>query len=89
MDAIASPHPSGAPGDAPPVLTSPALITVDYIPPPAAIAPLVTTLYHFRCDEPVIRDIQPAAIGNLCCSRTAPGRCTWPMGGAIPTTPWG
>lgn len=66
MDAIASPHPSGAPGDAPPVLTPPALIAVDYIPPPAAIAPLVTTLYHFRCDEPLIRDIQPAAIGNLC-----------------------
>ena len=47
-------------------LTSAALIAVDYIAPPAPIAPFVTTLYHFRCDEPVIRDIQPAAIGNLC-----------------------
>ena len=46
--------------------TPESLITVDYIAPPAAIAPLVTTLYHFRCDEPVIRDIQPAAVGNLC-----------------------
>lgn len=47
-------------------LTSAALIAVDYIAPPQQIAPFVTTLYHFRCDEPVIRDIQPAAIGQLC-----------------------
>ncbi|RNJ61360.1 MAG: AraC family transcriptional regulator [Porphyrobacter sp. IPPAS B-1204] len=47
-------------------LTSAALIAVDYIAPPPTIAPYVTTLYHFRCDEPVIRDIQPAAVGQLC-----------------------
>lgn len=47
-------------------LTSAALITIDYIAPPPQIAPYVTTLYHFRCDEKVIRDIQPAAIGQLC-----------------------
>jgi AraC-like DNA-binding protein len=46
--------------------TPAALIAVDYIEPPAALAPFVTTLYHFRCDEPVIRDIQPAAVGQLC-----------------------
>lgn len=46
--------------------TPQALIAVDYIPPPATVTPFVTTLYHFRCDEAVIRDIQPAAIGNLC-----------------------
>lgn len=47
-------------------LTSSALITVDYIAPAATIAPYVTTLYHFRCDEPVTRDFQPASIGHLC-----------------------
>lgn len=47
-------------------LTPAALIQVDYIAPPEAIAPLVTTLYHFRCDETVIRDIQPAALGRIC-----------------------
>lgn len=47
-------------------LTAAALISVDYIPPPLTLAPFVTTLYHFRCDEPVIRDIQPAAIGQVC-----------------------
>ena len=47
-------------------LTAAALIAVDYIAPPEPLVPFITTLYHFRCDEPVIRDIQPAAIGQLC-----------------------
>ncbi|WP_172970161.1 helix-turn-helix domain-containing protein [Erythrobacter sp. THAF29] len=46
-------------------LTSESLISVDYIAPPAAISDYVTTLYHFRCDEPLIRDIQPASVGHL------------------------
>lgn len=46
-------------------LTESALIEVDYIAPPAAISDFVTTLYHFRCDEPTIRDIQPASVGHL------------------------
>jgi AraC-like DNA-binding protein len=48
------------------VLTPAALISIDYIAPPAPIAPFVTTLYHFRCDEPLIRDIQPASLGQIC-----------------------
>lgn len=46
-------------------LTSSSLINVDYIAPPAAISDYITTLYHFRCDEPLIRDIQPASVGHL------------------------
>ena len=46
-------------------LTASSLISVDYIAPPAAISDFVTTLYHFRCDEPLIRDIQPASVGHL------------------------
>jgi AraC-like DNA-binding protein len=46
-------------------LTSSSLITVDYIAPPAQISDFVTTLYHFRCEERTIRDIQPASIGHL------------------------
>nr|WP_298931836.1 helix-turn-helix domain-containing protein [uncultured Erythrobacter sp.] len=46
-------------------LTAASLISVDYIAPPAAVSDYVTTLYHFRCDEPVIRDIQPASVGHL------------------------
>lgn len=47
-------------------LTASALIEVDYIAAPAAISDYVTILYHFRCDEPLIRDIQPASVGHLC-----------------------
>lgn len=46
-------------------LTSPALFTLEYHPPPAALEGFVTTFYLFRCDERDIRDIQPAAIGHL------------------------
>ena len=46
-------------------LTESSLIIVDYIAPPAAISDYVTTLYHFRCDEPKIRDVQPASVGHL------------------------
>jgi AraC-like DNA-binding protein len=46
-------------------LTAASLIHIDYIAPPAAVSDYVTTLYHFRCDEAVIRDIQPASVGHL------------------------
>lgn len=46
-------------------LTPPNLFALDYIAPPASACKYVTTLYHFRCDEPVIRDIQPASVGHL------------------------
>ena len=69
MDAF-TPLPSNLSGSSAPepaaALTPSALIAIDYIDPPAEIAPFVTTLYHFRCDEPLIRDIQPAAIGQIC-----------------------
>ncbi len=46
-------------------LTESSLINVDYIAPPAAISDYVTTLYHFRCDERKIRDVQPSSVGHL------------------------
>ena len=46
-------------------LTPRELIAIDYLPVPPVLADHVTTFYHFRCDEPVIRDFQPAAIGQL------------------------
>ncbi len=46
-------------------LTPASLISIDYIAPPSAISDYVTTLYHFRCEEAEIRDIQPASIGHL------------------------
>jgi AraC-like DNA-binding protein len=35
-----------------------------FVPPPE-LAPYVTQFYHFRCEEAVIRDAQPAALGHL------------------------
>ncbi|NVE95359.1 helix-turn-helix domain-containing protein [Altererythrobacter lutimaris] len=46
-------------------LTPPSAFQLDYIAPPLDLSDYVTTFYHFRCDEAVIRDIQPAAIGHL------------------------
>lgn len=79
--------PNGPAGDAP--LTPAALISIDYIEPPAAIAPLVTTLYHFRCDEPVIRDIQPAAIGQICLFPLGKGEMHFADGRRDPNHPVG
>ena len=46
-------------------LTSQTHFNLDYIAPPAPVSDYITTLYHFRCDEPVVRDIQPASVGHL------------------------
>ena len=35
-----------------------------FVPPPE-LAPFVTQIYHFRCEESVVRDSQPAALGHL------------------------
>lgn len=70
-------------------LTAASLIVVDYIAPPPAIAPYVTTLYHFRCDEPVIRDIQPATIGQLCLFPHGTGEMHFAEGHRDPNHPVG
>jgi AraC-like DNA-binding protein len=77
------------PRDGETALTASALISVDYIPPPADLAPFVTTLYHFRCDEPLIRDIQPAAIGNLCLFPHGTGEMQFAGGHCDPNHPIG
>lgn len=62
MDSFSdTPIPTGA-DDA---LTPQALLHLAYVPPGEALGPLVTTFYHFRCDEHEIRDMQPAAVGHV------------------------
>ncbi|WP_427966184.1 helix-turn-helix domain-containing protein [Altererythrobacter sp.] len=56
---------TGGGGEAGLALTPRSLFSLEYIAPPAAVSDYITTLYHFRCDEPEIRDIQPAAVGHL------------------------
>ena len=46
-------------------LTRPQLIELNYFSAPAPLHRYVTTLFHFRCDETAIRDMQPAAVGFL------------------------
>lgn len=46
-------------------LTAPSLIRLDFVPPPPALAPFITTFYHFHCAERVLRDMIPAGVGYL------------------------
>ncbi|WP_379922840.1 helix-turn-helix domain-containing protein [Erythrobacter sp. R86502] len=86
---IAPPDLIGRPPGEDSMLTSPALIAIDYIAPPPQLAPFVTTLYHFRCDEPMIRDIQPASIGNLCLFPHGTGEMQFAQGHRDPNPPIG
>lgn len=53
-------------GDESPLpLTDASRIKLDYYAPPQSLLGYVTTIYHFRCDDAEIRDMQPAAIGQL------------------------
>lgn len=61
-------------------LTESSLIRVEYIAPPALISDYVTTLYHFRCEEPVIRDVQPASVGHLAIFPLGRGEMHLPSG---------
>lgn len=45
-------------------LSADVMEVVRFVPPPA-LAPFVTQIYFFRCDEDLIRDWQPAAPGHL------------------------
>lgn len=72
---------SGAgPAGAPAQLTPSALVRLDYVAPPPDLAAYITTFYLFRCDEPVIRDIQPAATGQLHVYLAGEGRMFFPHG---------
>lgn len=48
-----------------PSYTPPDKIEVSHFAPAAELSPYVTQIYFFRCDEPAIRDRQPAALGHL------------------------
>jgi AraC-like DNA-binding protein len=47
------------------VFTSPDKIEVTHFAPSAELAPYVTQIYFFRCEEQTIRDRQPASLGHL------------------------
>lgn len=70
-----------------PVLTAQALIRLDYYPAPDALRPFVTTLYALRCDEPVIHDCLPAAVGYLTFNLTGRGLLHFAAGHSEPSRP--
>lgn len=65
---------------APTALTSVEALNLAYIAPPDDLQRYVTTFYLFRCDERVIRDIQPAAVGQLQIYLRGQGRMHYPHG---------
>lgn len=68
-------------------LTETSLFALDYHPPPAQLAHYVTTLYHFRCEERDIRDVQPAAVGHVMVFLGGQGVMRFPGGRADPSYP--
>lgn len=44
---------------------TPSQIEVAQFVPPPELAPYVTQFYHFRCNQPRVRDAQPAALGHI------------------------
>lgn len=62
-------------------LTPPNRFEIDYVEPDGPLADFVTTFYHFRCEDPLVRDIQPAAVGHLALFPHGKGRMGRPDGG--------
>ncbi len=62
-------------------LTSPNRFELEYFEPGEEAQQLVTVFYHFRCDDPLVRDIQPAAVGHLSLFPRGKGRMSLPDGG--------
>ena len=46
-------------------LSIPQSFSIDFIEPPASLAPLITAFFKFSSDAEVIRDVQPANTGHL------------------------
>jgi AraC-like DNA-binding protein len=68
-------------------LVAPAQIEVAQFSPPPALAPFVTQIYHFRCEEARIRDTLPAALGHLIFYLRGCGTLRFEDGKTYATTP--
>ena len=51
--------------DSEPVYVAPDKMEIMQFAPPGDLAPFVTQIYFFRCDEDRIQDFQPASLGHL------------------------
>lgn len=78
---------SGADEEGEVALTAAEKISLLYIPPPADLQPFITTYFLFRCDEPTIRDVQPAATSQFQIYLRGSGRMLYPHGRHDPSYP--
>jgi len=69
------------------LLTPRERIRLDYIGPPEALKPFITTLFHFRCDDAEIRDVQPSAWAQLNFYMAGEGVMHFPEGRDDPSYP--
>lgn len=63
---------------------SPDKIAVAHFAPPPQLAPYVTQIYFFRCDEKHVRDRQPAALGHLIFLLSGTGTLQFQKGDPVP-----
>lgn len=75
------------PAPAPADLTPQSLIRLDYFAPPEDIAPQIITFFRLCCDEPMIRDVQPAVMGQLYVYLAGEGRVSFADGRVEPAHP--
>ncbi len=68
-------------------LTQRQLVQLDYFSAPESLQPYATTLFHFRCDEQNIRDVQPAGVGYLYFFLRGVGKMHFPGGISDPSHP--
>lgn len=71
-DATAAVAQTARPLDA--LLTQQGLLRLELFPPPAALAPYITTFFRMRCEEHAIRDVQPSSIGVMAVMARGSGR---------------
>jgi AraC-like DNA-binding protein len=68
-------------------LVTPAQIEVAQFVPSPELAPYVTQFYHFLCNEPLMRDAQPASLGHIVFYVRGRGTLRYPDGQTYNSSP--
>ncbi len=78
---------AGGDGSYPEALDPSVPIRLSYLAPPPDLEPFVTTFFLFRCDAPLIRDIQPTSLGQVRVYLRGSGRISYPDGRLLSSFP--
>jgi AraC-like DNA-binding protein len=68
-------------------LVTPAQVEIVQFAPPPELAPYVTQFYHFLCNEPLVRDAQPASLGHIVFYVRGRGTLRYPDGQTYASSP--